>query len=118
MSIFFFCNKIEQMDGAPEVAMAWMRYDTCTPRYACVAMLNPQCILHIGPKDMILDEVQYTLTSTPVAQAASPAVPYRLLQTMYNLKGLYARLYMASPTSASIYEQGWCYVHAFPEASG
>ncbi|KAJ7845523.1 hypothetical protein B0H14DRAFT_2584653 [Mycena olivaceomarginata] len=67
---------------------------------------------HSGP-NMILDEVQYTLTSTPVAQAASPAVPYRLLQTMYNLQGLYARLYMASATSVTIYEQGW----AFDEAS-
>ncbi|KAJ7847926.1 hypothetical protein B0H14DRAFT_2583313 [Mycena olivaceomarginata] len=32
---------------------------------------------------------------------------------MYNLQRLYARLYMASATSASIYEQGW----AFDEAS-
>ncbi|KAJ7891589.1 hypothetical protein B0H14DRAFT_2560649 [Mycena olivaceomarginata] len=55
-------------------------------------------------RDMSLDEVQYTPTSTPVAQAASPSVPCRLLQTM---------LYMASAASASIYEQGW----AFDEAS-
>jgi hypothetical protein len=101
------------MDGATEVGLAWERYDTCTLRYACIAMLNPQCILHIGPKDMNLDEVQYTPTSTPVAQAASPSVPCRLLQTIYNLQRLYARLYMASAASATIYEQGW----AFDEAS-
>jgi hypothetical protein len=40
-------------------------------------------------------------------------VPCRLLQTMYNLQRLYARLYMANVASASIYKQGW----AFDEAT-